>query len=163
MENGVQFCPVCREAMLLQIYRRVDPIDAHEPGTMRSRDQAVRASDTMAFEVTVLQPKTHALDVRWHVLPAAQAITPSDEARLPDRAQRGKLQPIADKGDTTPANGGKHRFRPATRDLPPGLYQVVCRVSDDAKPSGQQWPWVLKDDGDLLQSERVWWFEVVPR
>jgi hypothetical protein len=163
MENGVQFCPVCREAMVLQIYRRVDPIDAHEPATVRDKRKAIRASDTMAFEVTVMQPKTHALDVSWYVLPAAQAITPTDDARLPDRLQRGKLQPIAAKGDTTPAAGGKHRFRPATRSLEPGLYQVVCRVRDDAKPSGQQWPWVLKDDGELLQSERVWWFEIAPK
>ncbi|HEX6811968.1 MAG TPA: M64 family metallopeptidase [Planctomycetota bacterium] len=163
MENGVQFCPVCREAMLLQVYRRVDPIDAHEPPTVRDKQKAIRVSETMAFEVIVMQPKTHALDVRWHVLPAAQAITPTDDARLPDRLVRGKLQPIADKGDTTPAAGGKHRFRPTTRALAPGLYQVVCRVRDDSKPSGQQWPWVLKDDAELLQSERVWWFEVPPK
>lgn len=48
-------------------------------------------------------------------------------------------------------------------ELAPGHYQVVCRVHDDSKPSGQQWPWVLKDDAELLHSERVWWIVVPPR
>ncbi len=163
MEHGTVFCPVCCERMVLQIHRRVDPIDAHAPATVHDKKQALQERDEFKFEVTVLQPKTHDLDVVWHVLPEAKAIAPTDDARLPDRAQRGKLRPIADTGETSRGVSGRHRFRIGTRTLEPGRYQVVCRVRDDAKPSGQQWPWVLKDDGELLQSERVWWIEVLPR
>jgi hypothetical protein len=164
MESGEQFCPPCREAMLLAIHRRVDPIESHVPETRRSPKQPLRSAEGFDFEVAVMQPKTHELDVRWHVLPEKQAIAPTDDARLPDRQRRGKLQPIAGRGDGgANVGGGRNEFRVGVRDLAPGKYQVVCRVRDDAKPSGQQWPWVLKDDHDLLQSERVWWIEVPPR
>lgn len=159
MENGAQFCPVCREQMILQIHRRVDPIDAHEPPSVRDKTKAMRG-DALTFKVTVLQPKTHSLDVVWHVLPEANAIEATDDARLPDRSTRGPLRPIAAKGDRTSGVGGVHTFRVPTQGLAAGRYQVVCRVRDDAKPSGQQWPWVLKDDRQLLQSERVWWIEI---
>jgi hypothetical protein len=58
---------------------------------------------------------------------------------------------------------GRYKFFVATRPLDPGRYQVVCRVTDDTEPSGQAHAWVLKDDADLLQSERAWWIEVPPR
>lgn len=164
MENGVQFCPVCREAMVLNVYRRVDPIEKHEPPVRRERKDALLAAEALSFEVTVMQPKTHALEVRWHVVPAAAAIAATDEARRPDRLTRGKLQAIGVRGE--PGNnlgGGRNRFSAGGRALTPGRYQVVCRVRDECKPSGQQWPWVLKDEGDLLQSERVWWIEVPER
>jgi hypothetical protein len=164
MEDGVQFCPVCREAIVRNVYRRVDPIEAHAPASVHAAAQAIVAAEPVAFEVTVMQPKTHALDVRWHVLPAAAAIRPTPDVRLPDRLHRGPLQRIDGKGEAGAALGGaRTRFRTGGRLLEPGRYQVVCRVRDDAKPSGQQWPWVLKDDEQLLHSERVWWIEVPPR
>lgn len=164
MENGVQFCPVCREAFVLQIYRRVDPIESVKPKPVRDKAKALQGAEGFDFEVTVMQPKTHPLDVRWHVLPAAAAIAPTREERLPDRNDRGKLAAIEGKG--TPGayvGNGRFQFHLGVRDLAPGRYQVVCRVRDDAKPAGQQWPWVLKDDRQLLQSERVWWVEVPVR
>jgi hypothetical protein len=164
MADGVQFCPVCREAIVLQIYRRVDPIENHSPLTVRNQRNALTAAESLAFDVTVMQPKTHTLDVRWYVLPLQEAIAPADDARLPDRARRGKLRPITRKGDAgANVGGGRNRFRAGGSELAPGHYQVVCRVHDDTKPSGQNWPWVLKDDAELLHSERVWWIVVPPR
>lgn len=164
MESGTQFCPVCREAMVLQIYRRVDPIEAHEPATVHDRRHALRDPDGVRFAVTVMEPKTHRLDVVFHVLPAGAAVRPTDDARLPDRNRRGRLQAIAGKGEAATYVGrGRYTFRVSTRALEPGTYQVVCRVRDDSKPAGQAWPWVLKDDQELLQSERIWWLEVPPR
>lgn len=164
MENGVQFCPVCREAMVLAIYRRVDPIEAESPKPVREKGAARRGTEGFDFEVTLLQPKTHTLEVRWFVLPEAQAIAASDEARLPDRTKRGPLANITAKGEPGGYLGqGRNRFKVGSRDLQPGKYQVVCRVRDDSKPSGQQWPWVVKDAQHLLQSERVWWIEVPAR
>lgn len=164
MEDGVQFCPVCREAIVRNIYRRVDGIEEHEPRTVHDPRAALRAAEALAFEVTVMQPKTHTLDVRWHVLPAASAIRATSDERLPDRSRRGKLMAIEGKGEPgTSLGNGRNRFRAGGRDLLPGRYQVVCRVQDDGKPAGQQWPWVVQDEGDLLRSERVWWIEVPPR
>ncbi|MFY9342956.1 MAG: M64 family metallopeptidase [Planctomycetota bacterium] len=164
MEDGVQFCPVCREAFVLQIHRRVDPIEAHAPPTVREVHGALLAAEPLSFEVTVLQPKTHALTVRWHVLASGSAIVPTDDSRLPDRARRGKLMAIDGAGESgANLGGGRNRFKIGGRLLEPGRYQVVCRVVDECKPSGQQWPWVIKDDGDLLRSERVWWIDVPAR
>jgi len=164
MAAGGKFCPVCRERMVLQIYRRVDPIESCEPKPIRNPSKAKRSSSGFTFTVTVLEPKTHKLDVRWHVLPENRAIRATDEARIPDRRRRGKLAVIEDKGEAGGYVGrGRTKLRIANGDLTPGLYQVVCRVRDDAKPSGQARPWVLKDTKDLLQSERVWWIEVPAR
>lgn len=163
MASGGRFCPVCREQMILQIYRRVDPIDEHEPG-VTTQNQPIPGKGSVKFAVTLLEPKSHKLDVRWHVLPEAQAIRVTSEARMPDRLRRGRLQPITDKGQTgSYAGRGRHKFVLGTRELAPGKYQVVCRVKDDAKPSGQSRPWVIKDDNGLLESERAWWVDVQPR
>lgn len=158
MENGVQFCPVCREAMVLQIHRRVDPIEHHAPATCKK--DAAMPGDEFKFTVTVMQPKTHAVKVRWHVLPEKDAIEPTTDERLPDRSRRGPMRKVADAGEATVGVGGTHTFRVFAKRLQPGRHQVVCRVLDDATPSGQQWPWVLKDDLQLLQSERAWWIVV---
>jgi hypothetical protein len=162
MEDGTQFCPVCREQMVLQIHRRVDPIDAEEPPPNERR--APRPADGAQFTVTVLQPKTHQLDVRFHVLPEAQAIAGTSPERFADRSNRGPLAKLP--GNGTPASylgNGRYTWKPLAAKLAPGRYQVVCRVRDDAKPSGQQWAWVLKDDRHLLQSERIWWLEVAAK
>ncbi|MCA8947953.1 MAG: hypothetical protein KDE27_00525 [Planctomycetes bacterium] len=164
MASGGNFCPVCREQMVLQIYRRVDPIDAHEPATVPEKDAALPVDRDRKFEVTVMQPDTHDLEVRFHVLPEAAAIRVTGDARLADRRQRGKLQPIADKGtDGSYLGHGRHSLTIGPRELEPGRYQVVCRVRDDAQPNGQARPWVLRDELDLLASERVWWIDVPPR
>jgi hypothetical protein len=164
MEKGVQFCPVCREAFVLAIYRRVDPIEGEAPKPVRDKAKALQSAEGFGFEVTVMQPATHELEVRWHVLPEGKAIAPTDEARLPDRSKRGPLQAIDGKGDPGAYVGkGRNKFRIGVRDLSPGRYQVVCRVRDETKPAGQQWPWVIKDERHLLQSERVWWVDVPAR
>ncbi|MCR9245225.1 MAG: M64 family metallopeptidase [bacterium] len=164
MASGGQFCPVCRERMVLQIYRRVDPIDDQKPAPIMNPKHAQRLAGGATLEVTVLEPKSHKLDVRWHVLPQNAAIRATSPARVRDRRKRGKLQPINGKGQAGKYSGrGRYRFRVSAADFQPGYYQVVCRVRDDSKPSGQSRPWVLKDNRALLQSERVWWVEVPPR
>ncbi|MCA8977454.1 MAG: hypothetical protein KDC98_22215 [Planctomycetes bacterium] len=164
MESGNRFCPICTERMVLQIYRRVDPIESCEPDVVRDPGKAIDGKGGARFAVTVLEPKSHKLDVRWHVLPQAKAIKVTGEARLADRRKRGKLQPIEGKGDGGAYVGrGRYKFLFETGSMEPGLYQVVCRVRDDSQPSGQARPWVVKDDYDLLQSERAWWVVVPPR
>ncbi len=40
---------------------------------------------------------------------------------------------------------------------------VLCRVNDDTRLRGEKWPWVLKDEKDILRSERAWWVVVAER
>lgn len=163
MQGGVIFCPVCREAMILEIHRYVDPIDhcAPEPASGRKPGKPLTGKGPFKFDVETLQPKTHGLEVAWWVLSANEAIKPT-RLGLRDRRRRGRLEPIQQKPTKTHSGRGRYRHRLVVfpKDMTPGRYQVVVRVRDRAKPSGQTWPWVLKDPGQLLQSERVWWVEV---
>jgi hypothetical protein len=157
MEGGTIFCEVCREALLLNVYRYVDPIDGCEPEVGRS--EPIYGGAPFQFEVTVMKPKSHHLEVSWWVLPKAEAIQAAPSGPFADRRQRGKLAEIRQKPDRSgSSSSAKAKF--TTARLEPGIYQVVCRVRDEGRPSGQQWPWVLKDDLDLLVGERVWWIEV---
>ncbi len=172
MQGGVTFCRVCREAMLLEIYRYVDPIDKHSPdASPDSRDRRNRRNNPdkpltgpgpFKFEVETMQPRTHGLEVSWWVLPANEAIQAAPRGPFPDRRRRGPLRPIQQKPVKTHPGVGRNRhgYILFPKDMQPGRYQVVCRVRDKAKPSGQTWAWVLKDPQQLLESERVWWVEV---
>jgi hypothetical protein len=163
MQGGVIFCRVCREAMILKIYRYVDPIDFCSPKPKAKK--TLTGKGPFKFEVRTMQPKTHGLAVSWWVLGANEAIKPTSPGPIADRRRRGRLQPIGKKPRKTHRGGGKtrHGFTLATRNMTPGRYQVVCRVHDKAKPSGQTLTWVLKDPKQLLQSERAWWVEIKGR
>jgi hypothetical protein len=160
MQGGVIFCPVCREAMILEIYKFVDPIDKATPDPKAAK--ALTGNGPHKFEVRTMQPKTHGIEVRWWVLPANEAIKATRPGPFKNRRGRGRLQPISKKPLKTHPGRGKsrHGLTLFPKDMQPGRYQVVVRVQDKAKPSGQTWPWVLKDDMQLLQSERAWWVEV---
>ncbi len=159
MMGGVIFCPVCREELLLRIYRYVDPIDGSWP---EEREVQVGTSGSQEFEVNLMQPKTHGLSVSWYVLDAQQKIRPTSAGPFQDRRRRGPLQTIemGAKKSKSRSRRSREMFKFAAKDLPAGSYQVVCRVIDQAKPSGQQHAWVLKDEKQLLRSERCWTVEV---
>ena len=56
------FCEVCRESLILSIYKKVRPIDALAPAT----NSFTAASDQpISFDLDLLQPATHALEVQW--------------------------------------------------------------------------------------------------
>lgn len=84
---------------------------------------------------------------------------PKPRGRFGDRRDRGPLAPISDK----PASvsridaDGVHVLRLKPTELEPGRYKVVCRVRDTTLLPDERWPWVLKDEHGLLESERVWW------
>ena len=161
MMGGVIFCPVCREALVLRIYRYVDPIDGAVPEPEVTTKQ-LSGRGPFKFEVTLMKPKTHGLSISWYVLHAKHRIRPTGVGPFKDRGRRGRLQPIAVKPKKTRASTGrpKQSFKFQTKNLPVGTYQVVCRVEDRAKPSGQQHPWVIRDPQQLLWSERCWTVEV---
>jgi hypothetical protein len=60
---GIPFCTVCREALVLGIYRRVRPVDAFSP---TNRTLSVSNAQALAFNVTLLRPATHTLSVQWY-------------------------------------------------------------------------------------------------
>ena len=171
MQNGREFCVVCREALVLRIYSLVDPIDGCSPEAQplrRSDDgpQPLPAPGPLEFELTVMQPEEHDLEVRWWVLPEEQA-PPEPRSRerryAPgDRGRRGPLSPLElEPLEQTRGNAkGLHRFRFDPEDWQPGLYRVVARALDDTRMPRERYPWVLRDEEGLLESERAWWVAV---
>ncbi|MSR64057.1 MAG: hypothetical protein EXS08_16670 [Planctomycetes bacterium] len=178
MNDGQAFCPVCREALVLRLYSIVDPIEevtplAPPPGI---REPIVLWQDPIEIRVRTLKPATHDLEVRWWIESAGMyPITPGPggpaEAReliaptkeTPgDRTQRGPLRalPVAPYKEHDTGKDGVATLRLARDDLKPGLYRVTCRVKDTTRLRGERFPWVLKDERGLLESERVWWLEV---
>lgn len=174
MESGEFFCRVCQEALLLEIYRRVDGIESCDPPAPESGAGLILGDEPLELAVTVMRPASHDLEVSWWVLPKGYTPTTggaSTRERRPlrdsqgDRSFRGALPPIEAKpwAETSPDNDGRHRLRLRAGDLEPGLYRVTVRARDTAQWRGERWPWVLKDDDDLLVSERGWWLMVLKR
>lgn len=63
-ENEKPFCSVCSEAILLQVYDRVSPIDSSLPAT---RAVTAGTGAAPALQVVPKKPSTHALRVEWLV------------------------------------------------------------------------------------------------
>lgn len=176
MDDGEEFCIVCREVLVLRIYAYVDPIDGCDPiATDRSGKAAggeklepLTVTKPTTFEVTALKPKSHALRGTWWVLRPDELPQEPREQRAfgsGDRRRRGPLNHIAIKPAARTVSSGKglHRFVLKPRDYEPGRYRVICRVRDDTKVRGSRRPWVIKDDHGLLESERAWWVEIPPK
>ncbi len=155
MGVGEFFCPVCRELLVLSILDLVDPIEASAPPTA----EPLQGPGPHELEVTALRPATHILEARWWVLPEDQAPAPL-VVDHPRRHERGALVPItAEPAEESRRNKrGDHSFTvdPVKLELAPGRYRVICRVRDTAQPRGERFPWVLKDEHGLLESERSW-------
>jgi hypothetical protein len=124
-----------------------------------------------------MKPASHELEVRWWILPEASlpethgGIRPQEGTKVVERApkdarvdrrRRGPLPSLPGKprATTHPNGDGVHTFKVRASELEPGRYEIVCRVRDDARIPNEKWPWVLKDDQDLLESERAWWVRV---
>ena len=151
----------------------VDPIDACTPPPHLSAREdpfaeplpPLEASGPVAFEVTVMQPTTHDLRADWWVLPEHLVPPPPAARRIGlqfgDRRDRGALMVIegAPDASTKADKHGVHRFEFDPTGRKPGRYRVVCRVRDTTMLDGEKWPWVLRDERHLLQSERAWWLE----
>jgi hypothetical protein len=172
MNDGEQFCPVCREALLLRIYSIVDPIEGVSPPAPPPsiREPILLWDAPVEIRVRTMKPATHDLEVSWWVESAAKYplsgtgadLRPRARPASPDRRQRGRLREMPER-PTKRHGTGKDALavlRLSRDDLAPGLYRVTCRVRDRTDVFGEKFPWVLKDELDLLESERVWWLEV---
>ncbi|NOT32066.1 MAG: hypothetical protein HOP15_16590 [Planctomycetes bacterium] len=175
MNDGEAFCPVCREALVLRIHEFVDPIEEVEPpAPPKSIREPMRMwQDTLELRVRMMRPASHDLEVSWWVeVVDRQPLTPGDpapHAPLPvesvvslTRLERGPLPPMDARPTRRQGAGpdGLDTLRLAREDLAPGLYRITCRVRDTTELRGEKFPWVLKDEHGLLESERVWWLEV---
>jgi hypothetical protein len=173
MSAGEFFCVVCQEALVLRIYSIVDPIESCSPAP---QPQGVRepyriGEDPLELRVQTMKPATHALEVTWWILPESRfPKTGGGRSRYDDsggegprdRTKRGPLSEIEDppKSVSKYETSGLHKLVIAKRDLAPGRYRVICRAKDTTKLRGDKWPWVLRDERGLLESERGWWIEI---
>jgi len=178
------FCPVCREAAVLAIYRYIDPIDAWGPDPA-TPIAIVEGSERELF-VVPMQPK-HDLDVTWFVEegvdlapveprdPYADALDATPESRYRNPFLGGRYtggtrhRSKRDAYDEPPAG---ERSRAAQRErgkrdepdrwtfpldrLDPGTYRITARVADPIE-------WVLKDEQHLLEERRTWTVSVTPK
>jgi len=165
MQDGEFYCEPCREAIVLAIYRHVDPIESVSVEATRddSPDELV-LDEPLNLDVHVMLPASHKLEVSWYVFSGDELPAPPQPrmANARDRRSRGPLAPISRKADqTTPPNSkGRARFRVSPRDLGPGRHRIVVRVRDKTMLRGARLPWVLEDKHGLLESERGWWVHV---
>lgn len=172
MNDGEAFCPVCREALVLRIYSIVDPIESSEPPAPPPgiREPLQMSGTALEIRVRTLRPASHDLEALWWVesaarLPVSGSPSAPVAAALPsgrDRRERGPLPPITARPSARQHTGkdGLCTLRLSREDLEPGMYRIVCRVRDTTELRGEKWPWVLRDERGVLESERVWWLEV---
>lgn len=172
MDQGEFFCPPCREAIVLRIYDFVDPIcgtgpEAHESSETRepkpTAADAILIESRTDFEVTVMTPKSHGLEVAWWLFPASEAPAVMGQRgfRGP-RSERGPLAALA--GEPVLVDSKRcavRRFVLDPRRCEPGRYKLVCVVRDDTQLRGEAQPWVLNDARGVLESRRAWWVEIV--
>ncbi len=170
MANGEFFCPPCREALILRIYSLVDPIESTNfPVYPLQSPASLTIEDSQEFEVKVMQPKSHNLEVSWWILPERSAppeprgSSERYSGRYSDRRSRGPLSKLQHEPvlHTRTRKDGVHKLKIKARELDPGRYRVICRAVDTTKLRGDRFPWVLKDEHGLLESERAWWI-VIP-
>jgi hypothetical protein len=173
MESGRDFCPVCREALVLAIYGVVDGIDgATPPPHDYASDEILEPAlvptatsrfESFRFEVRTMRPESHALEVSWWVL-AEHRAPKSRGIALPhdQRRERGPLPPIESKPVQTQrvSRDGVYGLEIQPADHEPGRYRVICRAVDKTELRGERYPWVLKDSQGLLESERAWWIRI---
>src|SRR6266566_2811260 len=60
--NASPFCEVCAEALVLAIYQQVRPIDSFAPA---NTNLSISAPQPLTFNLSLLRPLTHDLDVQW--------------------------------------------------------------------------------------------------
>ena len=176
MESGEFFCAPCREALVLRIYSLVDPIESvNYPAHPLEHTAILKIDGEFEFEVQVMQPKSHNLHVSWWLFSEKQLeqelpelVTPPEPLDLRynrpllargNRNDRGPLVPIELKPDAFSKikKSGLHKYKVKAKHLEPGRYRLFCRAKDTTKLSGEKLTWVLRDDQDLLESERAWW------
>ncbi len=168
------FCPVCREASVLAIYRYLDPIDTSHPTT--DWELGVLEGGDTVLSISPMQPRGHDIEVTWYVeaIGAADAGPPQVESdgatgfpemggrrrrgmrvredrSAYDAAPPGELSDLGDRVKTKRGEPQRHEF--PIGKLPPGRYKVTVVARDPID-------WVLLDENHLLEERETWWVTV---
>jgi hypothetical protein len=182
------YCPVCREAVILRIYRYVNPIDASGPSTTEEIQIKEDSPDTLF--VIPMQPEKHALSVTWYV----EAKTTAAPGQRGSGATGGAapaggidLDEIFREGRMGRFTGGRRgdEDRSAYDAPPPGTLARGDRQKKiDGNPGVRHefapgrldpgryritavvkdpTPWVLKDVKHLLEERKTWIVTVLPK
>jgi hypothetical protein len=170
MNDGTEFCPVCREAVVLMLYSYVRPIDSAYP---HEQIVPVVAESTVELWVQPMAPATHRLAVGWYVekaWPGDKGGSDADgrvgEENVLQKALRcANGQPgwrngegpvwRLPRGDT--ADGMVKKVPEGLREVltvnaarfGTGRYRITAVVRDNTE-------WVLKDSQNLLVDWRTW-------
>jgi hypothetical protein len=174
MNDGTDFCPVCREAVVLLLYSFVRPIDAAHPF---DKVITIEGGATLDLWVLPMAPATHRLTVGWMV----EKAWPGDKGGMDAEGRAGEegvLQKALRCGDGQPgwrngegpawrfpkgdASDGVQRKGPdGVREvltinearLGAGKWRITCVVRDNTE-------WVIKDSQNLLVDWRTWIVEI---
>jgi hypothetical protein len=93
------FGPVSQEALLLAIYGKVRPINAHSP---TANSLSVASAQMLNFSLNLVEPATHALNIQWLTNGAAvTGATNSVFNILPSQLGNGSQRVEADVSDGT--------------------------------------------------------------
>ena len=150
---GSPYCAVCMEQMVLQLYKRVRPIDRTWP-----EDKTIhqKKGKDLTIRIALMAPRTHSLLTKWTIQPGVAPATPTG-------------------GE--PGSGGSTVTKNRPEDMKPLKPQRAADAQadlDQVKIPGklltrnmlvtvEAWDptlWVLKDDERLLHQTRTWAVEV---
>ena len=188
--GNMNYCPVCREAVILRIYNHCSPIDAAGPVAERV---TVRAGQTADLFVVPMRPEKHDVEVQWWIerlkdAPPEVEVAPKTTGGDDGDDRRGRFEEMMrDRGFGRFTGGKRGREDRKAYDAPPpgapfSNASVVKRVAgkDETRHvlmAGRLepgWhritaevrdptPWVLKDSKHLLEERRSWFVNVLPK
>ncbi len=149
---GSRFCVVCMEVMILELYKRVRPIDRVEP---ENPEVVLASGEKLHFKVLPMQPQTHPLEVTWHLKDLGlnkPSTEPKEGSTRVNDESHGELFKRTLKLQD-PNGRWVHAAELSGRKLRPGWHRLRCIVHDPTE-------WVLTDREGLLTQIHDWFIEV---
>lgn len=134
MESGSEFCPVCREHVVLTLYSHARPVDEFWP---KETDVVLPAQGKLDFKVRVLRPASRPLSVKFTF----------NGKPLDGQAKRETVAP--EPGSESMREDVSFTLDPAVIAIVPGYSNTIEAVVKD------ETPWVIRDpEGRLTQKVR---------
>jgi hypothetical protein len=167
------FCAVCREQYILNLYRRISPIDDSTP------QGEIRLNETPEVWVVPIKPLTHELSVEWRIRKLAKKPESAQESGGRPSSSTLKVHvrrnnpttglkipfegdPVKSKRRTDKSGRRVEAVSLKDLNLKPGWYELVVRVVDEPFSTirGRRVPWVMLDKDKLLEERARWFVEV---
>ncbi len=168
-ENGIPFCEVCSETIILSMYGKVSPLDSvfPKPGVV-----AVAAGEIPPLRIVPKKPLAHAMQIAWlvdgKVLPGESdvklvaALAPGAHkvvVRVTDTTHLVRKDPSGLLNDTAAWTVNVANTSALARTLPssaPGLINADARQGWFSIPDGQTFGIrLMTADGRLLERRRI--------